>query len=68
MVCRKLEEIIKQKSAEHVEALFYKNKEAGVKCFNSFLANEMYLIQEEIKKEVNEFFNKDVLRKIIFKV
>jgi hypothetical protein len=66
-VCKKLEEIIQQKSAEHVEALFYKNKEVCVKCFSPFLANELYLRQEEIKEKVNQFFNREVLKKIIFK-
>jgi hypothetical protein len=67
VVCRKLEEIIQQKSTEHVEVLFYKNKEACIKCFNSFLANELYLRQEEIKEKINKFFGRDVLKKIIFK-
>lgn len=67
IICRKLEEIIKQKSTEHVEVLFYKNKEACIKFFNPLLANELYLIQEEIKDDINKFFNKEVLTKIIFK-
>jgi hypothetical protein len=67
MVCRKTEEIIQQKSAEHVEALFYKNKEVFIKCFNPIIANELRLFQEDIKNEINKFFNKEVLKKIIFK-
>ncbi len=67
IVCKKLKEIIKQKSTEEIEVLFCKKEEACIKCLNSFLANELYLNQEEIKDEVNKFFNKEVLKKIIFK-
>ena len=64
---KKIEEIIKQKSTEEVEVLFYKNKSVCVKCKNSIIANELSLIQEEIKEEVNKFFNKKFLNKIIIK-
>ena len=67
-ILKKIEEIVKQKSAiDKIEVLFYKNKEIGIKCFNSYLANELYLIQEEIKDEVNNFFNKKIIKKISFR-
>jgi hypothetical protein len=66
-ICIKLEEIIKQKSASLCSALFYKNKTLHISCSNSMVANEMYLIQEELKDEINKFFDKKVLNKIIVK-
>jgi len=68
VISRKLVEIIKQKSTEHVEVLFCKNKEVYIKCNKSSLANELYLMQEEIKNEINKFFDKEVVKKFIFKV
>lgn len=66
-ICEKLKEIIKQKSADGVEVLFYKNKCAYLKCDNSIVANEMRLTQEEVKEETNKLFNKRVLNKIVIK-
>ena len=68
LVCKKLEEIIKQKSTSTCSVLFYKNKEAHIKCFNSIVANELYFLREEIRHKINKFFNQEVLKKIIFKV
>lgn len=67
-IYRKIEETINQKSASTCSALFYKNKSIYIKCNNSVIANELRLIQEEIKKEINDFFNKKVLTKVIIKV
>jgi hypothetical protein len=47
--------------------LFCKNKVAYVACASSMIANELYLIQEELKDEINKFFNKKVLNKIVIK-
>jgi hypothetical protein len=63
----RIKEIIKQKSTDGVEVLFYKNKCLYLKCDNSIVANEICLIQEEIKEEINKFFNKNVLNKIVIK-
>jgi len=67
VICRVSEEIVKEKSTNQVEVLFYKNKSLYIKCPNSVVANELYLIQDEIKNKVNKFFKKKILKKIIFK-
>ena len=54
----KLVEILKQKSIENVDMLFCKNKIAYVACENPIIANELYLIQEGIKDEINKFLTK----------
>ncbi|MFH1129466.1 MAG: DciA family protein [Patescibacteria group bacterium] len=68
IVCEKVKQIIKQKSTEDFEVLFYKNKNVYVKCFNAVFANELNLMQEEIKREINDLFRKTVLNKLIIKI
>jgi hypothetical protein len=68
IICEKTREIIKQKSTEEFEVLFCKNKTIYIKCFSSIFANELNLMQEEIKQEINNFFRKTVLDKLIIKI
>ncbi len=68
IICEKIKEIIKQKSTEDFEVLFYNNKTVYIKCFNAVFANELSLIQEEIKQEINNLFKKTVLNKLIIKI
>ena len=68
IICEKIKEIIKQKSTEDFEVLFYKNKTIYVKCFSAVFANELNLMQEEIKEEINNLFKKIVLNKLIIKI
>ncbi len=67
LIRREAERIIK-KSTPNIEVLFYKNKTIGVKCFNSITANEVFLIQEKIKEELNQFLGRKLIRKIIIKI
>ena len=67
-VCREAEEILKQKSTDAIEVLFYKNQTIYIKCPNSVVANELRLKQEEIKGELNKVFKKDVVKKITIKI
>jgi hypothetical protein len=66
-IFKKLGEIIKQKSASMCSALFYKNKTIYIQCPSSGAANELYLIQEEIKYEANKLFSKKILERIVVK-
>ncbi len=68
IVCKEVEKMIKQKSVEEFETLFYKNKNIYIRCFNAATANEISLIQEEIKQEINDLFKKTVLNRIIIKI
>jgi len=68
IICEKVKEIIKQKSTDDFEVLFCKNKQVYVKCFSAVFANELNLIQEEIKQEINNLFRKTVLNKLIIKI
>jgi len=68
IICEKIKEIIKQKSTEDFEVLFYKNKTVYVKCFSAAFANELSLMQEAIKEEINSLFRKTVLNKLTIKI
>jgi len=65
-VCIEAEKIIKKNTLD-AEVFFYKNKILYVRCFNSISANEIYLNQERLKEEINGFFNKKIVSKLIIK-
>jgi hypothetical protein len=68
IICEKVKQAIKQKSVEEFETLFYKNKTIYIKCFNAVFANELNLMQEEIKQEINNLFKKNVLDKLVIRI
>jgi len=68
IICEKVRQIIKQKSVEEFETLFYKNKTIYIKCYSAVFANELSLMQEELKQEINDLFRKTVLNKLIIKI
>ena len=65
-ICREAEKIIK-KNTPSIEVFSFKNKTLYIKCFDSAIANEMFLNQEEIKDEINKFLKQDIIEKLIIK-
>jgi len=65
-VCKEAEKIIKKNTPE-AEVFFYKNKTLYVRCSDSSAANGLFLGQEKIKDEINEFLDKKLINKLIIK-
>ncbi len=60
--------VFKEKTANLLEPLSFKNGILVVRALNHFVAQEAKIKEEEIKKEINDFLGKAIVKKIIYKI
>jgi len=67
VIYREAQKIL-NKNTPNVEVFFYKNKNLYINCSNSIIANELFLNQDKIIEEINQFFKRKTISRLIIKV
>ncbi len=67
VIYREAQKIL-NKNTPNVEVFFYKNKNLYINCPNSIIANELFLNQDKIIEEINQFLKRKTISRLIIKV